>query len=231
MAASAAAPGVVRSWIVALAALSILAALAFTLWPGIDLAVARFFYREGLWLAADSRGVEGFRRIAAIIAFGLPVVAIALWLLSRLFDRPAGGRAALVLALTLALGPGLVVNVGFKDYWGRARPSQITLFGKERSFTPALIPSDQCRRNCSFASGEAAMGFSLVVLALLARRRRWLALLPGLALGTALSLVRMAAGGHFLSDVIFGGLIAAAVAVAIYAVIYRPRPAPAGGAR
>jgi lipid A 4'-phosphatase len=225
MADSAPERGVVRAWIVGLAALSILAAAVFTLWPQIDLAVAGFFWREGLWIAADSRGVEGFRRIAAIIAFGVPVTAVLLWLLGRLLDRPpgqrVGGRATLVLVLTLALGPGLVVNVGFKDHWGRARPAQITAFGKERAFTPALIPSDQCRRNCSFASGEAATGFGLVVLGLLARRRRILALLPGVALGTSLSVVRMAAGGHFLSDVIFGGLIAAAVAVAVYAVIYR----------
>jgi lipid A 4'-phosphatase len=218
---------VVRVWIVVLVALSVAAAVLFTLWPGIDLAVARFFWRETFWLASDSRGVEGFRRLAAIIVFGVPVCAVLLWLLGRLLGRPGGGRAALVLVLTLALGPGLVVNLGFKDYWGRARPAQITIFGKERTFTPALIPSDQCRRNCSFASGEAAMGFSLVVLALLVRRRRWLALLPGLALGTALSVARMAGGGHFLSDVVFGGLIAAAVAVAVYAVIYRTQAARA----
>src|SRR5207244_1669813 len=109
----------------------VLAATAFTQWPEIDLAVARFFYREHLWVAADSRGVEGFRRIAAIIAFGVPVAAVLLWLLARGLERPAGGRAALVLVLTLALGPGLVVNVGFKDHWGRVRPAQVTLFGKE----------------------------------------------------------------------------------------------------
>jgi lipid A 4'-phosphatase len=225
MGAEAPARRVVRLWILVLAALTIAAAALFTLWPGIDLAVAGFFWRETSWLASDSRGVEGFRRLAAIIVFGIPIAAVLLWLLGRLLGRPGGGRAALVLVLTLALGPGLVVNMGFKDYWGRARPAQITLFGKERTFTPALIPSDQCRRNCSFASGEAAMGFSLVVLALLARRRRWLALLPGLALGTALSVVRMAAGGHFLSDVVFGGLIAAAVAVAVYSLVYRPQAA------
>jgi lipid A 4'-phosphatase len=219
--------GVIRSWILVLAALSIVAAAVFTLWPDIDLAVARFFYREGLWLAADSRGVEGFRRIASIIAFGVPVAAVLVWLLGRLVGRPGGGRAALVLVLSMALGPGLVVNVGFKDNWGRARPSQIVAFGKERVFTPALVRSDQCRRNCSFASGESAMGFGLLVLALLARRRRWLALLPGLVLGTALSVVRMAAGGHFLSDVIFGGLLAVAVGVAVYAVVYRGQAARA----
>jgi membrane-associated phospholipid phosphatase len=71
------------------------------------------------------------------------------------------------------------------------------------------------------------MGFGLVTLALLARRRRMWWLIPGLAFGTTLSLVRMAAGGHFLSDVTFGGLIASATGLAVYALLYRNQAARA----
>lgn len=223
---SSASPGaVIRIWVLTLGALFLLAGIVFTLWPEIDLWAARLFFQDGRWIASDHPGVEGFRRLAAILAFGAPVVAILFWLLGRLIGRPGGGRAALVLVLTMALGTGLIVNLGFKDHWGRARPSQIVEFGKDRTFSPALIPTDQCRRNCSFASGEVAMGFSLVVLALLVRRRRWLALVPGLALGGVMAVARMAAGGHFLSDVIFAGLIAAATGLAVYAVVYRPQAA------
>ena len=71
------------------------------------------------------------------------------------------------------------------------------------------------------------MGFGLVVLALLVRRRRLLALVPGLALGGIMAVARMAAGGHFLSDVIFAGLIAGATGLVVYVAVYRPQAARA----
>ena len=210
-----------EKWALALVALFFLAAVVFTAWPGIDLAVARLFFRDGRWLASDHAGVEGFRRLASIVVFGVPAAAVLLASLARLIGRREGGRAALVLVLSLALGPGLIVNVGFKDHWGRARPSQIVEFGRDRAFTPALMPANECRRNCSFASGEVAMGFGLMTLGLLVRRRRWLAMLPGAALGTVMAVARMAAGGHFLSDAIFAGLIAVATGLAVYGIVYR----------
>jgi lipid A 4'-phosphatase len=216
-----------RRWALVHLALFVVAAIVFTAWPEIDLALARQFFRDGRWVASESASIEGFRRLASILVFGAPAVAAGLWLLGRVVGRPTGVQAAAVLALSLALGPGLIVNAGFKDHWGRARPSQIVEFGRDRAFTPALLPTDQCRRNCSFASGEAAMGFGLVTLALLARRRRMWWLIPGLAFGTTLSLVRMAAGGHFFSDVIFGGLIASATGLAVYALLYRNQAARA----
>ncbi len=218
---------VVRVWAIALLALFLLAAIVFTAWPEIDLAAARLFFQDGRWIASDHPGVDGFRRLASVLVFGIPAAAVGLALLGRLVGRRGAERAALVLVLSLAIGPGLVVNAGLKEFWGRARPSQIVDFGKDRVFTPALLPADQCRRNCSFASGEVAMGFGLVVLALLVRRRRWLALVPGLVLGGAMAVARMAAGGHFLSDAAFAGLIAAATGLAVYALVYRSQAARA----
>ena len=216
---------IVRVWAITLAALFLLAAIVFTAWPEIDLRVARLFFQDGSWIASDHPGVDGFRRLAAVLVFGVPAAATGLALLGWLVGRRGAERAALVLVLSLALGPGLIVNAGFKDHWGRARPSQVVEFGKDRIFTPALLPADQCRRNCSFASGEVAMGFGLVVLSLLVSRRRLLALVPGLALGGIMAVARMAAGGHFLSDVIFAGLIAAATGLVVYVLVYRPQAA------
>lgn len=213
----------VRRWALIHLALFVVAGLVFSAWPEIDLKVARFFYRDGRWLGSEQPGVEGFRRLLSVIVFTLPVAAVAMWLLGRIVGRPAGGRAALVLILALALGPGLIVNAGLKEYWGRARPSQIVEFGRDRAFTPVLQPANECRRNCSFASGEVAMGFGLLTLAWLARRRRGLAMLPGLALGTGMALARMSAGGHFLSDSIFAGIIASATGLLVYWAIYRPQ--------
>jgi lipid A 4'-phosphatase len=212
-----------RRWALVHLVLFALATLVFTASPEIDLAAAHLFFRDGQWLASERAEVEAFRRLAPIIIFGAPVVAVLLWLLGRFMGRPAGGRAAVVLVLSLALGPGLIVNGVLKEHWGRARPSQVAEFGRDKVFTPALVPTDQCERNCSFASGEAAMGFGLTALALVIGRSVWL--IPGLVLGVMLSLVRMAAGGHFLSDVIFGGLIASATGLLVYALVYRRQAA------
>jgi membrane-associated PAP2 superfamily phosphatase len=215
----------VRRWALIHLALFVAAGVVFTTWPEIDLKVARLFYKDGRWIGSEQPGVEGFRRLLSVIVFTLPVAAVALWLLGRIVGRPAGGRAALVLILSLALGPGLIVNAGLKEYWGRARPSQIVEFGRDRVFTPVLTPANECRRNCSFASGEVAMGFGLLTLAWFARRRLWLAMLPGLALGTAMAVARMSAGGHFLSDSIFAGLIASGTGLLVYWAVCRPQAA------
>lgn len=211
-----------RRWTLIHLVLLGLAAIVFMTWPELDLKVARLFYRGGRWIGADQPGIEGFRQLLSVIAITLPVATVGLWLLRRALGQVGGGRAALVLVLSLALGPGLLINAGLKESWGRARPSQIVEFGRDRAFTPALIPTNQCGRNCSFASGEVAMAFSLLTLAWLAGRHRWIAMLPGLVLGVAMGVARMSAGAHFLSDALFAGLIASATGLAVYWAVYRP---------
>jgi membrane-associated PAP2 superfamily phosphatase len=107
----------------------------------------------------------------------------------------------------MLLGTGVVVNVILKETWGRPRPVEVQTFGGTGTFEPALRPSHQCDSNCSFVSGHAATGFTLMALGLLgapATRRRWL--LWGLAAGLATGALRIAQGGHFLSDVLFSGV-------------------------
>jgi membrane-associated PAP2 superfamily phosphatase len=113
-----------------------------------------------------------------------------------------------MLSLVMVLGTGVVVNAILKDNWGRPRPVDTQTFGGAGTFEPALLPSNQCDSNCSFVSGHAATGFTLLALGLLgapATRRRWL--LWGLAAGLTTGALRIAQGGHFLSDVLFSGLV------------------------
>jgi membrane-associated phospholipid phosphatase len=116
------------------------------------------------------------------------------------------------------LGPGLVVNTVLKDHWGRARPLQIEQFGGSRAFTPAPLPAAQCARNCSFPSGHAALGFSLLAFALLlppgAARR--LATAAALGVGVLVGLARIAQGAHFLSDVVYAGLVVYGTTAALH---------------
>ena len=94
----------------------------------------------------------------------------------------------------------VVVNVVLKNMWGRARPNDILEFGGSDIFTPWYKLSHACITNCSFVSGDAAVGFSLVALYFLIKKEAylWLAVFFGFALG----LIRIMEGAHFFSDVI-----------------------------
>ena len=184
--------------------------------PGIDLFVSGLFYdpQHGFTLAAWPPLREFTASIRWITwAILLVAAAGAVWL--RLAGRPLwrlDRNALIFLVAALAIGPGILVNTVLKDHWGRARPYQIEAFGGSHQFTPAPLPADQCSRNCSFVSGHAALGFSLVGFAFLlpAGRRRNLALAAALSFGALVGLARIAAGHHFLSDIVDAGLIVVA---------------------
>lgn len=190
--------------------------------PGIDLAASALFYRagEGFFLADWAPFRLAHNHLSAVVTAYVVAVIMAL-VASLALRRNVLGlspRAASFLLLSLALGPGLTVNTVFKDHWGRARPAQIVAFGGDKKFTPAFVPSDQCRRNCSFPAGDPAMGFYLVSAALLlgsatARRN---GILAAVATGAALGVVRLAQGGHFLSDVVASGFFVGGISWGLY---------------
>ena len=201
------------------------AILLLTAVPDIDLWVSALFYRAGSgFFLADAPPVRLIFRSAPYITVAFVLFAAAAGARHYVAGRTLLGcdaRAALYLVLALAIGPGLLVNTVLKDHWGRARPSQIVAFGGDKQFTPALLPARQCERNCSFSSGHAALGFSLVAFAFLApdRRRRRRAVAAAVAAGSLLGLARMAQGGHFLSDVVFSGLLVTATSWLLHRAI------------
>ena len=130
------------------------------------------------------------------------------------------------LLSSLVIGPGLLVNTLFKDNWGRARPKQVDLFGGEASYTPVWQISDNCERNCSFVSGEASSAIWLTTLVFLAPRSWRVPLAIGIGgLAVALSLNRVAFGGHFLSDTMLSWLLTLTVLFAVYRWLYEAPPA------
>jgi membrane-associated phospholipid phosphatase len=118
----------------------------------------------------------------------------------------------------VAVGPGLLANTLFKDHWGRARPVQIEAFGGTHRFTPAPLPAAECDRNCAFVSGHAALGFSLVSLAFLLPRgrSRRLGIAFALGFGALVGLGRIVQGAHFLSDVVYAGLLVYGTTALLY---------------
>ena len=193
------------------AVLALIGTLALTLYflaaPGVDLAVAEAFHRAGEGfplsqqpalraLRKSSTWVMGLALLGVLVALGRRVAA------GRPFTSRTARKAWFLLA-GLVLAPGLLVNGTLKALWGRPRPVQLEAFGGDAPYVPVWQVTDWCEANCSFVSGEAASAAWTVaaVVMLPPAVRRW-AVGPALVYGMALSLNRLAFGGHFLSDVL-----------------------------
>ena len=132
---------------------AVVAAVVFTVFPGLDLWMSAQFFRpeDGFYLKEAWWAVALYEAVP-IIAIVVSLACIALLVQNRVRGRPVGrasNRFLLFVLAALAVGPGLVVNVGFKDHWGRARPRDVTEFFGDKRFTPALQPTDQCDRRSS----------------------------------------------------------------------------------
>lgn len=200
---------------VTLAATGFASVLALT-FPRFDVAVASLFFSGGRF-PAEKVAVLVDLRLAGMAVTRIVVVALVLGWLGKLFvpmlSRGLSTRGLMFLSASMALGPGILVNSILKEFWGRPRPWQITDFGGSMSFFPAWVPGGACASNCSFPSGEASSAMWLIALALVAPARWRRATTIAVAGWTlAISLNRMAFGGHFLSDVVIGwGLTATVV--------------------
>jgi len=207
-----------------------LLALIFFFVPGLDLEFSNFFYTPGSGFDIASR--SSARALPFLPWLTAAFITGAGWLLIRniadsrrrrqAIYRSGSTRRILFLLLTLALGPGLLINGVLKIQSGRARPIRVQAFGGDRAFTPAFSLADQCDGNCSFVSGDAAMGYFLLAFLFIARKRRLAIALSAYAAGSAIGLVRIAQGAHFLSDVIFAGFFTFLVAWILYLLILRP---------
>lgn len=188
----------------------------FVALPGVDLAVSALFHSPDGFALSHDPALKVLRRSSSWV-MGLMLLGLTATIAGGLVRRPRRlalpVRRAMVLIAGLALGSGLVVNGLLKAQWGRARPIQIDAFGGEAAFTGAWRMSDQCLSNCSFVSGEgssAAWMVAAVALMTPPAARAWL--LPlAIAYGWALSLNRIAFGGHFLSDVLLSWALTALV--------------------
>ena len=133
------------------------------------------------------------------------------------------GRGLLFLALSMALAPGLMANLVLKDHWSRPRPVQVAEFGGAMEFRPWHRTDGACKRNCSFVSGEGSSAFWTLAPAIMAPPPvRPYAVVAALAFGTAVSVLRIAFGGHFLSDTIFAALLTALIVLGLHRVMFSP---------
>lgn len=211
-------------------ALAVLAGGLFALYPELDLRIAGWFFDYGKNdFALRWRPHLGFLRDAGMWVVALVIAPAIAALVIKLAAprRPMlmSARAILFLLVTLALGPGLIVNVGLKDYWGRSRPIDVPEFGGSERFTPWWDPRGGCPKNCSFVAGEASGAFWTLAPAALAPPA-WRAVAYGaaMAFGTGVGFLRMSFGAHFLSDVIFAGVFMFLLIWTVHGLIFRWRP-------
>jgi len=178
-------------------------AVLVTAFPVIDLTVSRFFYDGRSFLRGQ--WWQDLQQNALMYFLWLSMAAvIGLYVFNRVFKRKllnVDGRRTLFVFLVLVIGPGLIVNVGFKDNFGRARPRNVVEFGGTKHFTPAFVMSRECDTNCSFSSGDAAGAFFTLTLAMALSRRR-AAFAAALAAGVLVSFCRISSGAHFFSDTV-----------------------------
>jgi lipid A 4'-phosphatase len=200
-----------------LLALLALTLFVFAMWPDLDLTAGHLFYDNGGFF--NHNRLERFGRdFFRFTPFIVLVLYGALYALARLgvaVPWAPSGRGVIFLILTMAIGPGLIVNFGLKNHAHRPRPVHVVEFGGASDFRPWDSLDGACAKNCSFASGEAATGFWMTAPALLVPPPlRAPAMAAAFVFGVAASLLRLAFGDHFLSDVLVGGLIALLVVAA-----------------
>lgn len=212
-------------------AVAVAAAMAvFTIFPALDLIPAAYFYMPGPvpWdnSAWYCRGyalacqptlviVREFLHVLPLFLGGLLFVA-TVWIAVK--------RRSIIDGLVLRCGAAfwslvisnlLVVDFLLKQHWGRPRPYH-QYIGEARFSSHQFVAAGDwrgaCESNCSFVSGEAnALFWMVCATAILPASIRRPAFFIALILATGGSLLRVAFGAHYLSDVIVGGLLAALI--------------------
>jgi lipid A 4'-phosphatase len=215
-----------RNVFLGLVALTLATLAVFALWPQIDLDIAGAFYGDGGFIGHDpfERAIRAFFNITPFLVLAAFAGAYAMRRAGIAVAYAPTGRQLAFLIATMAIGPGLVVNLGLKDNTHRPRPAQTREFGGKFEFRPWYRFDGECRRNCSFVSGEGAEAFWMVAPAsLVPPPGQPLAIAGALLFGVLASLLRMAFGGHYLSDVILAALVMLIIVQGARMLLFSPR--------
>lgn len=194
----------------------------FLAFPGLDPWFSRLFFEPELGFPMSRLGaftaLRSLTDSLIVVSVVVTIAALVVKLLRPSRPTPIRPCDIIFLLSSLVIGPGILVNAFFKEFWGRPRPNTVDVFGGESPFIGIWQLSDHCLSNCSFVSGEAAAAIWLVAVAIvLPARWRKPALIAISVLAVVLSVNRIAFGRHFLSDV----LIAWGVTLLVIAIVHR----------
>ena len=177
----------------------------------LDIYISSLFYQEQQnFVLQDYHLITIFIRktilpILILYLLIMPAVSIFLPINKIYFNFKITLKEYLFVFLSALFNLLIVVNVILKNLWGRARPNDILELGGKETFTPWFHFSDACNTNCSFVSGDASVGFSIIALFFITKIKMffWMALCFGCLLGVT----RILEGGHFFSDVLIAGFL------------------------
>ncbi len=186
----------------------LLLATVLVWWLDLDQRIARLAYDgQGGWTLDQQWFVQLLYRFGTWPAIITVSVAGIIWLGGR-FNQwmRARRRLAMFVAMSIAFGPGVLVNTLFKGFYGRPRPAEVVEFGGQREFAPVWEPHIG-EGGKSFPSGHVAMGvFWLAFAVYYYERNRRLAIafaLLALVQGGCMGVGRIVQGGHWFSDVVW----------------------------
>lgn len=185
-----------------------------------DLKLSALFCIDGKWPIGDLQPWHLLYKLDRLPAVSLGLCGLVAAIVGGFYkQRRTWIRPGLFLVILLALGPGLVVNSVFKEYWGRPRPREIVQFGGTKEF---LQPwqSGMAHKGRSFPSGHASAAFYMSAPFFIFRRKKprtaayWMA--GGLIFGGLMSFARITQGGHFMSDNLWAWGMVHLIAVTLY---------------
>ena len=169
-----------------------------------------FYYGKSHFLLQSYYVVTIFFRkivlpLIIIYIYILPIISIFFPLKLLYFNYKFNVKDLIFLWITGTVNLLIIVNIFLKNNWGRARPGDIYQLGGKENFSPWYQISNACDTNCSFVSGDAGVGFSLIAIYFLTKKEIffWLSMLFGFSLG----LIRIMEGGHFVSDILMSAVI------------------------
>lgn len=187
----------------------LLVLILLTIGPSLDLFFSSIVYKGSGQFILQSYYpfVKVVREILlpAILAYVLLLPFFSKFMLiKKIFFKYIFSYKELIFIWSSILINTIIVHL-LKNLWGRARPGDVTQLGGDGVFSPWYIISNACSTNCSFVSGDSAVGFSVIVLYFVTQNQKYIVL--SAFFGLLLGMVRVSEGGHFLSDVIFSGLL------------------------
>ena len=187
---------------------------------GADLKISSLFCINGAWPVGDQFFWHLLYQLDRIPSIALGVSGLIAALYGYYQPSAASWRKkGVFLLLLLILGPGVLTNVIFKEYWGRPRPREIIQFSGAKQFLQPWqrgIPHN----GRSFPSGHSSAAFYMAAPYFIFRNEKrkiallWLA--GGMIFGILMSIARIAQGGHFLSDCLWAWGVVYLCAIALY---------------
>ncbi len=187
-------------------------AMSAVIWPEVDLRLMQAIHAgEGAFWLRDTAVSDAYDALRPPVFSAIGLIVIGLTLAAAL-GRPAprfGWRRLGVIWASLLGVVGLLVNVVFKNGFGRPRPKAVETFGGDLAFHPPWLPGGACPHNCSFPSGDVAYAAIALAFALAVPpgRGRRPALVAAVGFVVLVGVMRVLTGDHFPSDAVFGALL------------------------